>query len=314
MFLVPKNKLNNLRQRAEYLRRIREFFHARNILEVETPLLCPTTVTDVYIDSIRAQANEQLCFLQTSPEYAMKRLLVEGIGDCYQLGKAFRDHEHGRQHNVEFTLLEWYRLGFDHHALMNEVDELLQLMLNTPPAKRWSYQTLFQEYLNIDPHTATIEQLQAIAIDNALLDTLGAACLDKDQWLMLLMSHTIEPKLGFDAPCFVYDYPATQASLANIRDHVGERFEVYVKGMELANGFHELQHAGEQAERFERDLAIRTQHQQFLPPIDTAFLAALERGLPACSGVALGIDRLMMLALNEPTIDAVISFRNFNPS
>lgn len=304
-----KNKLDNLRQRAEYLRQIREFFHARGVLEVETPLLCPTTGTDVYIDSIQAQANEQLCFLQTSPEYAMKRLLVEGIGDCYQMGKAFRDHEHGRQHNVEFTLLEWYRLGFDHHALMDEVDELLQLILKSLPAERLSYQALFEQHLAIDPHTVTVDKLQGLAKHYGIFDALGVDCLNKDNWLMLLMSHVIEPKLGFDAPCFIYDYPATQASLAKIRGDVGERFEVYVKGIELANGFHELQDATEQRERFEHDLRVRAANQQFLPPMDHAFLAALERGLPACSGVALGIDRLMMLAMNERTIDAVISFR-----
>lgn len=308
---MPKNNLNHhhLRKRAEYLREIREFFHARGVLEVETPLLCSTTVTDVYIDSIQAQANEQRCFLQTSPEYAMKRLLVDGIGDCYQLGKAFRDHEYGHQHNLEFTLLEWYRLGFDHHALMDEVDELLQLILQTPPANRFSYQHLFEQYLGINPHVVTVDRLQGLASDYGVFDALGNDCLNKDNWLMLLMSHVIEPKLGFGAPCFVYDYPATQASLANIRDDVGERFEVYARGMELANGFHELQNAREQRQRFEHDLAVRGKNQQFLPPVDHVFLSALERGLPACAGVALGIDRLMMLAMNENTIDAVISFR-----
>jgi len=306
---VLKNKLDNLHKRAEYLRQIREFFHARGVLEVETPALCSTTVTDVYIDSIQARANGQPCFLQTSPEYAMKRLLVEGIGDCYQMGKAFRDHEHGRQHNVEFTLLEWYRLGFDHHALMDEVDELLRLILNMPAADRFSYQALFEQHLEINPHTVTLDKLQGLAKYYGVFDALGADCLNKDNWLMLLMSHVIESKLGFDAPCFIYDYPASQASLAKLRGNVGERFEVYVKGMELANGFHELQDAVEQRQRFERDLATRAANQQFLPPIDHALLTALEYGLPACSGVALGIDRLMMLAMNEQTIDAVISFR-----
>jgi len=189
------------------------------------------------------------------------------------------------------------------------VDDLLQLVLKTPVAYRFSYQALFGQYLAINPHAVTVDKLQSLAAHYGVFDALGADCLNKDNWLMLLMSHVIEPKLGFDAPCFIYDYPATQASLAKIRGDVGERFEVYVKGMELANGFHELQDATEQRQRFEHDLRVRAANQQFLPPMDHAFLDALERGLPACSGVALGIDRLMMLAMNEQTIDAVISFR-----
>jgi lysyl-tRNA synthetase class 2 len=305
----PKTNIANLRRRAELTRRIREFFYERGVLEVETPLLCTSTGTDVYIDSIQAIANEQLCFLQTSPEYAMKRLLVEGIGDCYQLSKAFRDHEYGHQHNLEFTILEWYRLGFDHHALMDEVDELLQLILMMPKAHRISYQALFEAHLKVNPHEISLDELQQIAKQHSLFDALGEACKNKDNWLMLLMSHVIEPKLGFDAPCFIYDFPATQAALAKVQGNVGERFEVYVKGMELANGFHELQNVAEQRERFERDLRTRAAEKKFLPPMDIDFLLALERGLPACSGVALGVDRLMMLALNAASIDEVISFR-----
>lgn len=303
--LIPASTLDNLRKRTAILQSIRHFFQQRNVLEVDTPLLCKATVTDPYIDSIQATANQQRLFLQTSPEYAMKRLLASGIGDCFELCKAFRDDEQGHLHNNEFTMLEWYRLGFDHHQLMDEMDDLLQLVLNCPKATRLSYQALFEKHLGINPHTISITQLENIAKDSSVYDSLHQACSTTDDWLMMLLSELIEPKLGFDPPCMIYDYPKSQAALAKISNNKAQRFEVYVNGIELANGFNELTNAKEQRARFEKDIKARKALNKFTPPIDENFLTALEHGLPNCAGVALGIDRLVMIALGEKSIDKV---------
>lgn len=309
----PSASIAHLKKRAAILKSIRDFFAARDVLEVETPLLCHTSVTDPFIESIPASVNlpngTQSFYLQTSPEYAMKRLLAAGSGSIYQLCKAFRQDEAGRYHNPEFTMLEWYRVNHDHHQLMNEMDDLLKLILNTASAERMSYQHLFLKTLHIDPLSATVAQLADCAKQNNvnLADTLDT----KDDWLQLLMSHCIEPSLGQMAPTFVYDFPASQAALARINpddSRVASRFEVYYKGIELANGFHELQNANEQRQRFENNLTSRKQLGLTALPIDENFLAALEHGLPDCAGVALGIDRLIMLALGAEHIHDVISF------
>lgn len=302
----PSATIVALKNRATILRILRDFFYQRHITEVETPLLCAAGTTDAYLDSITATINNQTRYLQTSPEYAMKRLLAAGIGDCYQICKAFRCDESGRYHNPEFTMLEWYRLNFNHHQLMNDMDELLQLILKCPPAQRISYQQLFMDHLNIDPHFASIEELKEIAPD--LCEALNATTDTKDDYLMLLLSHLIEPKIGFDRPCFIYDFPASQAALAKIHDGVGERFEVYVNGIELANGFHELQNSDEQRRRFLSDNEKRKQLGKLEVPIDQRLLEALQHGLPACAGVALGIDRLIMLALQQQNLNDVLSF------
>lgn len=308
----PSAPLNNLKIRAKIIKQIRDFFFAKNILEVETPLLCHTSVTDPYIQSIPAffqahpQENEIKYYLQTSPEYAMKRLLAAQSGPIFQITKAFRQGEVGRFHNPEFTMLEWYRPGFDHHHLMDEMDELLQLILKKNPAERKTYAELFQSFFKINPHEAQVEQLKNIADDFNL--QVEGDIQDKDTWLNLLMSYQIEPQLGQDKPCFVYDFPASQAALAKIIDGVAARFEVYVNGIELANGFYELQDAKEQRKRFENNLLERKK--LGLPDlrIDENFLAALESGLPNCAGVALGIDRLIMIAADATRIGDVISF------
>jgi lysyl-tRNA synthetase class 2 len=248
-------------------------------------------------------------YLQTSPEYAMKRLLTAHNEPIYQITKAFRQEEIGRYHNPEFTMLEWYRPGFNHHQLMDEMDELLQLVLKCQPAQRISYQDLFLTYLHINPHHATLEELSACATQHHI--HVAAEITDCDTWLNLLASHCIDPKLGHDCPCFVYDFPASQAALARIQPGhppVASRFEVYIKGIELANGFHELQNAAEQRQRFEKNLAERKRQALRLLPIDELFLAALSHGLPDCAGVALGIDRLIMLATHNTHIEKVISF------
>lgn len=290
-----------LQQRAYILKTIREFFAERNVWEVETPLLSDATVTDPHIGSIAAGKS----YLQTSPEYAMKRLLVAGSGSIYQICKAFREDLVGRLHRPEFTMLEWYRIGFDHHALMDEMDELLQKILKTPPAERITYAEIFKKVLNLNPHFANVDEL----ISCAKKINFSGKLNDENAYLDLLFTHCIEPELAKDRPVFLYDFPASQAALSKIRPGnppVASRFEVYFKGIELANGFHELQDAKEQRARFDNDLAYRKKHQLPLPPIDEKFLAALEHGLPDCAGVALGIDRLVMLALEKEKIEQVV--------
>lgn len=301
----PSATIDALRQRARILQLIRDFFAKRNVLEVETPLLCTTSVTAPYIQSIATQSS----YLQTSPEYMMKRLLAAGSGDIFQICKAFRQEEMGRFHQPEFTLLEWYRIGFDHHALMNEMDELLQVVLKTQPAERVSYQTLFETHLQINPHTISVDELRTIAHEHNI--NIQDDITDKDTWLQLLCSHCIEPHIGLEKPLFIYDYPASQAALARLSPSnplIASRFEVYFRGIELANGFHELANANEQRTRFENDLRERKKLGLLELPIDEHLLAALTHGLPDCAGVALGIDRLIMLALDANQINDVVSF------
>lgn len=311
----PSASLKNLRLRAQIFKAIRDFFASRNVMEVDTPLLCHTSVTDPFIQSIPAlfqahpQESERRHYLQTSPEYAMKRLLAAGSGAIYQITKAFRQGEIGRLHNPEFTMLEWYRPGFDHHDLMDELDELLQLTLNTPKAERRSYAELFHTFLGLDAHHATVTALRACA-HNQNLDIAGEIN-DSDTWLNILMTHCIEPQLGHDQPCFIYDFPASQAALARIQPGhppLASRFEVYINGIELANGFHELQDSREQRQRLEHNLYQRQQLGLAPLPMDEFFLAALAHGLPDCAGVALGLDRLIMLAAESEHITDVLSF------
>lgn len=315
----PSASLANLRMRAKIWALIREFFAARKVLEVETPVLCHTSVTDPFIESIPALFQTHAAtasityFLQTSPEYAMKRLLAAGSGCIYQITKAFRQGEIGRLHNPEFSMLEWYRVNFDHHNLMDEMDALLQYVLQTKPAHRKTYTQLFQDALQIDPHHASLEELAACARQNKI--NINNVIEDRDTWLQLLMSECIEPQLGFDRPCFVYNFPASQAALARliVSDDpkiptVAARFEVYIEGMELANGFHELQQAEEQRKRFEQNQVLRKSADLPHIAIDEYFLAALSHGLPDCAGVALGLDRLLMLATQAKHIADILSF------
>lgn len=307
----PSANLANLKLRAELLQTIRHFFAARHVLEVETPLLSHTTVTDVHLHSMEVSLANNIYYLQTSPEFAMKRLLAAGSGAIYQICKAFRLDEHGYLHNPEFTMLEWYRPDFDQQQLIDEIAALLQVCLGTPTTERMSYAETFQSHLGIDPHCATALQLQHCASKLAIQPVAGIDITDKDIWLQRLLSECIEPKLGITAPLFVYDFPASQAALARVRPGsppVAERFELYIQGIEIANGYHELTDATEQQRRFATDLAKR--QQLGLPSIaaDQRLLAALEQGLPACAGVALGFDRLLMLAAKAKRIEEVVSF------
>lgn len=308
----PSASIQTLRARATILSIIRQFFATRNIFEVETPLLSHATVSDPHVRGIPADVtlhNKQHTFyLQTSPEYAMKRLLAAGSGSIYQISKAFRQGDLGRYHNPEFTMLEWYQLDIDHHGLMNEMDALLQSVLQTEPAERVTYAALFKKYVELNPHLATEEELKE-AVQKRI--QLGSELSERNDWLDLLFTHCIEPYIAQERPLFLYDFPVSQAALAKIRQEdppVSSRFEVYFKGIELANGFHELQDVTEQRKRFEKDLLYRDKHGLPLVPLDENFLSALEQGMPECAGVAVGVDRLVMLALGENEIAKTLSF------
>jgi elongation factor P--(R)-beta-lysine ligase len=301
-----------LRARARLLTSIRDFFHSRDVLEVETPLLCSSAVTDPAIESLRVSGGVSLPmprYLQTSPEYAMKRLLAADVGAIFQIARAFRDGEAGARHNPEFSLLEWYRPGFDHHQLMTEVAQLLCHCLGDQPVQRFTYREIFEQYLNIDPFTASLSSLESLAREEV---DVAFSSSDRDLWLDLLMSHLIEPRLAELGMCFIHDYPASQAALSRIVRvegvEVGQRFELYVNGMELANGYCELTDPMEQRARFEADNRQRRAQNQSEHAIDELLLEAMQHGLPSCSGVALGVDRLLMLVTGMPDIQKVLAF------
>jgi lysyl-tRNA synthetase class 2 len=305
----PSASIAVLRKRAIIINTIRTFFHERNYLEVETPIMARFGTTDVYLTNIHATFRQQTYLLQTSPEYHMKRLLAAGSGAIFQLARVFRDDELGRWHNPEFTLLEYYQLAIDHHALLVELDDLLQLILACPPLVKITYQQIFQTICNIDPFQVTISQLQTLLIRHNLHQVLNADEQDVDQYLFLLMSHIIEPALANSlCPVAIYDFPPSQASLAKVNNGYAERFEIYFKGVELANGFHELTDSHAQKLRFEQDCEQRRQHRLPAVQVDEYLLDALSYGLPACSGVAIGVDRLVALALGQSMIAENLAF------
>lgn len=312
----PTASLPQLKQRAAILAQIRAFFAARDVLEVDTPAMSQATVTDIHLHTFQTLfvgpgfANGQQLYLMTSPEFHMKRLLAAGSGPIYQICKSFRNEESGRYHNPEFTMLEWYRPGFDHHALMDEMDDLLQMVLQCGAAERMTYQQAFLTVLGVCPLTAEMDALKAVAATLGLAD-IAEPEDDRDTLLQLLFSVGVEAKIGQQAPAFVYDFPASQAALAQISpadERVAERFEVYFKGIELANGFHELADGDEQLARFEADNRKRLEMGLAPQPIDLHLVNALRAGFPDCAGVALGIDRLIMLALGQDHIDRVTAF------
>lgn len=305
----PSASMETLRKRAQIIQAIRHFFTTRNYLEVDTPIMARFGITDAYLANIKATFRNQEYCLQTSPEYHMKRLLAAGSGAIFQLARVFRDDELGRWHNPEFTLLEWYQLDIDHHQLMQEVDALLQTILGCGSMIKKTYQQAFLDACELDPFNTNVHQLKTILtrfeLDNVLPDTEH----DLDQYLFLLMSHVVEPWLAKETvPVAVYDFPPSQAALAQVHNHVAERFEVYYQGVELANGFHELTDVVAQQMRFEQDNALRRERDLPECQPDPYLLAALQNGLPACSGVALGIDRLLALAFNTRCIADTISF------
>jgi elongation factor P--(R)-beta-lysine ligase len=299
-----------IRARARMLRGIRAFFDAREVLEVETPLLASFGASDPHIGNLVVQEDAQR-YLQTSPEYAMKRLLAADIGDIYQITRAFRPAETGRLHNPEFTILEWYRLAMDHQALMLEVDALLSQLFEGrlhQQAALLSYQQVFQEQLGLDPLSCEIQALEGKARE---LDVMPESSLDRDGLLDLLMSLVIVPALPGGRLTFIHDWPVSQAALARrLPDQPGcaARFEVYCGGLELANGFWELSDAKEQARRFEADNRMRLSLGLPEVPADTYLLSAMQSGLPDCAGVAVGLDRVLMLMLDRSSISDVLCF------
>ncbi len=296
------------------LRAARAFFEQRAVLEVDTPILSAAAVSDPQIESLstRIAGTPGQAYLCPSPEYAMKRLLAAGSGDVYQICKVFRDAEHGRWHNPEFTMIEWYRMGFDDGALMDEVEELLGQLLSpvrtVQSAERLSYRAAMRRHAGVDAFEAGDTELLDAAMRH------GITCqtqLDRDAKLDLLMGLVVGPQLGLARPCFVCDYPASQAALARLKKGtppVAARFELYLDGLELANGFHELAQPQEQRARFVHDLSVRKARGQMQTPLDENLLAALEHGLPDCAGVALGFDRLVAIALGADSLAAALSF------
>lgn len=297
-----------LRQRAALNALIRAFFAARDVLEVETPLLSAAGNTEPNIDSFHTRfsghvdAGSPQRWLRTSPEYPLKRLLAAGVGDCYELGRVFRNGEAGGRHNPEFTMLEWYRVGWDHHRLIEETVALVRaalgLVQRTADLRVVDYRSLYQQHLGVDPFDAPLAQLQA-PLAAVRIDAEG---LTRDDWLDLLMTHCIQPTFDDDSMTVVHDWPASQAALARIRPGtppLAERFELYLGAVELANGYHELNDAAEQRARFIRDHAVRAARGAVLPPLDEPLLQALP-DLPDCAGVAVGVDRLLM-AMNRTT-------------
>ncbi|BDX08243.1 elongation factor P--(R)-beta-lysine ligase [Planctobacterium marinum] len=312
----PGTELATLQARAKLNAYIRHFFAQRNVLEVETPLLATAGVTDPHLVNFSTDMllpggqSAQKLYLQTSPEYAMKRLLCAGSGSIYQICKAFRNEEQGRFHNPEFTMLEWYREGFDHWQLMQEMQDLLHPLFESGKFQQLSYQQAFQQFLNFDPLADCDKTLATACIAHGF-DNFATLDTPRDTQLQLLFSHVIEPQIAQETPCFIYHFPASQAALAKISpqdSRVAERFELYYKGFELANGFHELSSPEEQTERFAQDNAQRRDMGIAEAQHDERFLAALKQGLPDCAGVALGLDRVLMLLQDKQDIDEVISF------
>lgn len=318
----PSASLDAIRARAALLARLRGYFAAAGVLEVETPIASRAAVADPALASLATRwhgpgAGDGLAlYLHTSPEFPMKRLLAAGIGPIYQICKVFRDGERGRLHHPEFTLLEWYRPGWDYRRLMDEVADLARLGLDRPdfPAQRIAYRDLFRDRLGLDPWTAALGELRACALAQGI-DGAETLDLERDGWLDLLLTHRLESGLGRGCLTFLTDYPPSQAALARVRapTAAGEvavalRFELYLDGVELANGFQELTDPAAQHARFVADLEQRRHRGLPPPPLDDAFLGALQAGMPEGAGVALGLDRLLMAALGLRHIDQVLAF------
>jgi len=315
----PSASFEAIRLRASLNALVRRFFAERGVLEVETPVLShggnsePNIAAFSLEFSGRTEGAPRTRWLRTSPEYPLKRLVAAGLGDCYELGRVFRDGEAGGRHNPEFTMLEWYRVGWNHSRLVREtaelVDAALSLVGRSATMRVVAYRDLYRDALGIDPFAAHEGELRAALGDVAIVP----AGLGRDDWLDLLMTHRLQPAFDPAGLLAVVDWPASQCALARLRDDgdgfpVAERFELYLGAFEIANGYHELADAGEQRGRFRRDLDRRRQRGAIEPPLDEAFLAALDSGLPDCAGVALGVDRLLMAMLGTPRIADVLAF------
>lgn len=312
----PTASIETLKRRSEIIADIRTFFAKRSVMEVDTPCLSSFGVTDRYLSNFATEfvgpgfASGKTLYLQTSPEYAMKRLLGAGSGCIYQIFKAFRNEEAGRFHNPEFTMLEWYRIGFNQFDLMDEVDDLVRAVIKCEQAERMSYQQAFLQYVGIDPLNTNRNELEGAMKDIGLGDIVRTD-VDDDTLMQCLFGEKVERSIGLERPCFIYHFPASQASLAKLdpdNSQVACRFELYYQGVELANGFDELTDEALQRERFVADNQARIAQGVEQRELDEHFLAALKTGLPNCAGVALGIDRLLMLALGCEDIREVMAF------
>lgn len=337
---LPTASLDVLRVRAAALREVRQFFDARGSLEVETPILSHDIVVDAWLEPFvtswaaegdpAGTAGTHEMFLQTSPEFAMKRLLAAGATSLYQVTHAFRNGERGRLHNPEFTMIEWYRVGDDHHAQMEFVEQLVCTVQDAvslaaadlgiasaqrsawqAPFLRTAYDAAFERHAGGRVLVLSARELGELAARHGLVAPPGLANDDRDGWLNYLLAELVEPKLGQAVPEFLYDYPASQAALARVRPGppaVAERFELYVQGVEICNGYHELVDADELRERIARQQALRVRDGRRALPAASRLLVAMEAGLPACAGVALGFDRLLMMCLGASDLDAVLPF------
>lgn len=313
MIWQPTANLETLRLRAQWLSQIRVFFQQRDVLEVETPILSTASVPDPHIESLQTQVNGQMHYLQTSPELYMKRLLAADSGSIYQISRVFRDGEIGRLHNPEFTLVEWYQPGYSQQQLMVEVAELvIQLCGPDQDASRLQtirYRELFEQTTGINPHQVDWKSFNQYCASNQLQCPVYD---ENDDWVVAmdwLLATVIQPDMP--GMVFVTDYPATQASLARLdpdNPAIARRFELFIDGIEMANGFEELTDVQEQRQRFEQENRERQSRGLVTVPLDKLFLAALESGLPQTSGVALGLDRLLMWKLGSKKVQEVMSF------
>lgn len=303
----PSADIDILKKRSLIIQKIRAFFFDREFIEVETPMLSAYGVTDPYNENITCEYFSKIYFLQTSPEYHLKRLLCAGAPNLFQLSKAFRHEASSKHHNPEFTMLEWYRNDWGYRQLMDEVVALVSNIMPKLRVNYYTYQNLFINCCNFDPLNISVSMLVEYSIENKLVDR--DLKMDKDAWLSLIMSQQIEPWLTKLNECSViYDYPNSQSSLAIIEGDIAKRFEIYINGIELANGFEELRDPNEQYKRFREDNTQRKREGKNQMEIDPYFISALKHGLNRCSGVALGIDRFIMAVLKLNSINQAISF------
>lgn len=304
----PGASLPILKKRAELLEKIRGFMKSHEIMEVDTPIISRYGISDPYIQSIKAVATEKEkpFYLHTSPELYMKRLLAAGAGSIYQITHVFRDEEIGKRHNPEFTMLEWYRVGFDYYQLMDDVSDLLNNIGLESPVKL-TYAEAFMQTLKVNPHTVEIKQLQLLCQEKGW-DTFDN---DRHDLLDYLFSESVIKQLGVIKPLIIYDYPECMSALATLKSSmpvVSERFELFINNMEIANGFNELTDVNEQNSRFQAELKLREARGLAIPPVDKQFLSALESGLPKCAGIAVGIERLLMVLSGKDDIKEVNTF------
>lgn len=315
----PTASLETLKKRSQWLQQLRAFFYARQVMEVDTPMLSQAATPDLHLRSLSTQvqipgeAESQTYYLHTSPEYPMKRLLCAGSGDIFYLGKVFRDGDVSRRHQVEFTMLEWYRLGFSMQDLIAETAELIQSILGDLPLQQLTYQQAFQTFAGIDDiHHATAQACRDCLARHQVPEIIGVDADDKPLWEQLILTEVIEPQLGQDGLHCITHYPAREAALAQINPENPDealRFEFFVQGMELANGYQELQEGDVYQQRFEADLQQRQHLNLPTMPMDARLLSALQNEpLPNCAGVALGVDRLFQLALGQADIAQVVPF------